>query len=61
MHNTGFKVIQVVYKRLGCIEEGRASHSVCVSFEPMSESNTLLKLNRNSKVLRESYKNLLDI
>ena len=47
MHNTGFKAIQVVYKRLGCNDESRASHSVCVSFEPISESNTLLKFNRN--------------
>ena len=31
----------MVYKRLGCIEEGHASHSVCVSFEPISESNKL--------------------
>ena len=47
MHNTDFKAIQVIYKRLGCIEEGRASHSVCVSFELISESNMLLKFNRN--------------
>ena len=47
MHNTGFRAIQVVNKRLGCFEEGSASHSVCVTFEPISESNTLLKFNRN--------------
>ena len=33
MHNTGFEVIQVVYKALGCIEEGNVPHSDCVSFE----------------------------
>ena len=44
MHNTGFKVIQVVYKTLGCIEGGHAPHSNCVSFESIYESITLMKL-----------------
>ena len=44
MHKTGFKAIQVVYKRLWCIEESRAPHSVCVLFESIAESNTLIKM-----------------
>ena len=44
MHNIGFKAIQVVHKRLGCIEEGHAPHSDCVTFESISESNTLMNL-----------------
>ena len=41
MHNTGFKAIQVVYKRMACIKEGRVPHSVCVTFKTISIGNTL--------------------
>ena len=44
MYNIGFKVIQVVHKTLGCIEDSDAPHSDCVSFESIYESNTLMKL-----------------
>ena len=44
MHTIGFMVIQVVYKMLGCIDGGHAPHSVCVSFESIYESITLMKL-----------------
>ena len=53
MHNIGFNVIQVVYKRLGCIEEGHASYSDCVSFQSISESNTPKKLKEAEGVVSE--------
>ena len=49
MHNIGFKatVYRWYIRGWGCIEEGRVPHYVCVSFEPESESNTLMKFNLN--------------
>ena len=58
MHTIGFKAIQVVYKRLGCLEEGRVPYSIYVSIKPISKSSTLMKFNRNSKRLGWSYKKL---
>ena len=51
----------MVYKRLGCIEEGRVTHIDYVHCEAISESNTLMKFDRNGKRLMGSYKKLCDI
>ena len=51
MHNIGFMVKQVVYKTLGCIEEGHAPDSDYVSFESIYESITLMKLKDAERVV----------
>ena len=49
------------YKWLGCIEAGRVPHTDYVYFESISKSNMFMKLPRNRKRLRVSYKKLYDI
>ena len=49
------------YQGLGCIEARRVSHTDYVYFETLSKSNMLMKIDRNWKGLRGSYKKLFDI
>ena len=51
----------MVYKGLGCIEAGRMPHIDYIYCEAISKGNTLIKLNRNWKRMRRSYKKLYDI
>ena len=51
----------MVYKGLGCFEVGRVPHIDYVYVEAISKSNSLMKLDRNWKRLRGSYKNLYGI
>ena len=48
----------MVYKGLDCIEAGRVLHTDYIYIEAVSKSNTLMKLDRNLKRLRASYKKL---
>ena len=50
----------MVYKGLVCIEAGHVPHIDYVCFKAVSKSNTLKKIDRNSKRLRGSYKKLYD-
>ena len=51
----------MVYKGLGCIVAGRVLHIDYVYVEAISESNSLMKFDRNCKRLRGSYKKLCGI
>ena len=50
----------MVYKGLGYIEAGRVPHIYYVYCEAISKDNTLMKIDRNLKRLRGSYKKLYD-